>query len=149
MRIRMIVSLGAMVLGVSACGSAGAGKLLSEARPPTPVNVTVYVNDSRVSISPASLGAGPIVFVVTNQSSHAEALAISKAGQSRPIATTAPINPQGATQVAVDFRPGDYTVATDANGSTDAALAQLPPIRAASIHIGHERASSGGAVLQP
>jgi len=108
----------------------------------------VYVNDSRISVSPASVGAGPVVFTVTNQSSKAEALAISRSGQSSPIASTAPINPQGTTQLSVNFSPGDYTIATAARG-TDAQLTVAPAIRAASIRIGRERQSSSSQLLQP
>jgi len=53
-------------LVVSACGSAG-GQSPSASRPANPVNLTVYVNDSRVSVSPTRVGAGPITFIVTNQ----------------------------------------------------------------------------------
>ena len=152
MRIRMIgqLALGALILPacVPACGSTG-GKLASIARPPAPVNVAVYVNDSRVSVSPTSVGAGPVIFVVTNQASHAEALAISKSGASQAIASTAPINPQGTTQVSVDFRPGEYTIATAAHGRTDAQLTETSGIRSASIHIGRPRPSSANQLLQP
>jgi hypothetical protein len=148
MRIRVILVLGATALAVSACGSAG-GQSPSQSRPPTPVNLTVYVNDSKVSVSPAAVGAGPVVFIVTNQANSSESLAISKSGQGHPIASTAPINPQGTTQVSVNFKPGDYTIATAARGSTDASLATPSSIRAASIHIGRERASSANDVLQP
>jgi hypothetical protein len=148
MRIRMIGILGAGALAVTACGSVG-GQAPTQNRPPTPVNLTVYVNDSRVSVSPASVGAGPVVFIVTNQAGHAVALTISGAGQGRPLASTAPINPQGTTQVSVDFRPGDYTIATSPQGSTDASLSAPSAIRSASIHIGPKRAGSNSALLQP
>jgi hypothetical protein len=144
----MIGFLGAAALALSACGSAG-GQSPTVLRPPTPINLTVYVNDSRVSVSPTSVGAGPVVFVVTNQASHAEALAISASGKSNPLASTAPINPQGTTQVAVNFKPGDYTIATAPHGTTDASLAQPSPIHSASIHIGRERQSSSADLLQP
>ena len=140
--------MGACAFAATACGSVG-GKSPSVARPPAPINLTVYVNDARVSVSPETIGAGPVVFIVTNQSSRAEALAISRAGQNQPLASTAPINPQGTTQVAVDFRPGDYTVSTSSRGTTDAQLSQAPPIRSAQIHIGHERATSSNQLLQP
>ncbi len=148
MRIRLIGVVGASVLVLSACGSAG-GKSASQLRAPTPINLSVYVNDSRVSVSPSSVGAGPVVFIVTNQASRAEALAISRSRQGNPLARTAPINPQGTTQVAVDFSPGDYTVGTAARGGTEASLAQRSPIRSASIHVGHERKSSSAELLQP
>ncbi len=146
MRIRTIGQLAIIALVVSACGSAG-GQSPSVARPPNPVNLTVYVNDSHVSVSPAHVGAGPITFIVTNQASHAEALAISKGGST--LASTAPINPQGTTQVSVDFKPGEYTIATGAEGANDAQLSKQSSIRPASIHIGRERASSSNSVLQP
>lgn len=148
MRMRIVLILGATAVAVSACGSAG-GQSPSQARPPTPVNLTVYVNDSKVSVSPRAVGAGPVVFIVTNQASQSESLSISRSGQGHPIASTAPINPEGTTQVSVNARPGEYTVATAARGSTDADLATPTSIRAASIHIGRERASSANDVLQP
>jgi hypothetical protein len=118
-------------------------------RPPSPVNLTVYVNDSRVSVSPTSVGAGPVIFIVTNQASRAESLAISTAGGSQTVATTAPINPQGTTQVSVNFKPGDYTIATAPHGRTDAQLSESSPIRSVSIHIGRQRATSSNQLLQP
>jgi hypothetical protein len=146
MRTRTLGQLAITALIVSACGSAG-GKSASLSRPPNPINLTVYVNDSKVSVSPAKVGAGPITFIVTNQASHAEALAISMDGST--LASTAPINPQGTTQVSVDFKPGKYTIATGAQGRNDAQLSKQASIRPASIHIGRERASSSNSVLQP
>ena len=148
MRIRTIGQLTVCALIVSACGSTG-GKSASLARPPAPVNLAVYVNDSRVSVSPTSVGAGPVIFVVTNQASHAESLAISKAGASQALASTAPINPQGTTQVSLTFKPGEYTIATSAHGRTDAQLSEPSPIKSASIRIGRPRPSSGNQLLQP
>jgi len=133
-------------LVVSACGSAG-GQSPSASRPANPVNLTVYVNDSRVSVSPTRVGAGPITFIVTNQASHAESLAISMDGST--LASTAPLNPQGTTQVSVNFRPGHYTIATGDQGKNDAELSKQSSIRPASIHIGRERESSDNSVLQP
>jgi hypothetical protein len=89
------------------------------------------------------------VFIVTNQASHSEALAISKSGENHALASTAPINPQGTTQVSVDFKPGDYTIATGSHGSTDASLSAPSSIRSASIHIGRERQNSSSDLLQP
>jgi hypothetical protein len=147
MRIRTIGQLMVCGLVVSACGTAG-GKSASVLRPANPVNLTVYVNDSRVSVSPTTVGAGPVVFIVTNQARQAESLAISKPG-SGTLASTAPINPQGTTQVSVDFKPGDYTITTGSHGRTDAQRTQQSSIRPASIHIGRARGSSSNQVLQP
>jgi hypothetical protein len=133
---------------LAACGTTG-GKAASAPRPPTPVNLSVYVNASRVSVSPASAGAGAVVFIVTNQSSQAEALAIARAGGGSSLASTAPINPQGTTQVTVDLAPGQYTIGIAPHGASDAALSQGSSIQPASIHIGHARPSSSNQLLQP
>ncbi|HXO07572.1 MAG TPA: hypothetical protein VN880_06045 [Solirubrobacteraceae bacterium] len=146
MRIRIIAIVGACT-AVAGCGAAG-GTAPTQSRPPSPINLTVYVNDSRISVSPSRVGAGPVVFIVTNQASKAEQLAVSRPGMSSPIASTAPINPQGTTQVSVNFRPGDYTIATQRHG-TDAELSRQPSIRSASIHIGRERANGSDNLLQP
>lgn len=148
MRIRTFVIVGASTLAVSACGTAG-GSAATKVRPPTPVNLSVYVNNSRISVSPSRIGAGPVVFTVTNQANRSESLTIRGANQGRTLASTAPINPQGTTQVSVDFNPGDYTIATAPQGQTDADLAQPSSITPASIHIGRMRQSSSNSVLEP
>jgi len=148
MRIRTIGQVAASALVLTACGASG-GKSASVLRPPSPVNLSVYVNDSRVSVSPTSVGAGPVVFVVTNQSNHAQSLAISRAGGSQTLASTAPINPEGTTQVSVNFSPGTYTIAAAPHGQTEAQLSEPSGIASASIHIGRMRASSSNQLLSP
>ncbi|MGZ4305288.1 MAG: hypothetical protein ACXVEW_06645, partial [Solirubrobacteraceae bacterium] len=85
------------ILGVSAIALAGCGSsktFANRPRPPVPVNLTVYINNARVSVSPQAVGAGPIVFLVTNQAARAESLAIQRKGGAGTIANTGPINPQ-------------------------------------------------------
>ena len=135
---------------VSGCG--GTATFADKPRPPTPVNVTVYVNDTRVSVSPSSVGAGPVVFIVTNQASRSESLTILPPGGSTapPLADTGPISPQATAQVTVDFSSqGDYTIDAGTSGSTDAALANRGSIHSATLHIGAQRPSASNALLQP
>lgn len=145
MRIRTMGAMAITAAALSGCGSTG-GKSAAVLRPAAPVNLSVYISDSRISVSPSAVGAGQVVFIVTNQARHAEALAISRG--SHTLATTAPINPQGTTQVSVNTRPGTYTVATAPHG-TEAQQSQLSAIAAASVHVGHPRPSSSNQVLQP
>jgi hypothetical protein len=146
MGIRTISATAVTALALTSCGATG-GKSPTLARPASPINLSVYVNDSSVSVSPASVGAGPIVFIVTNQSSRSQALAISRGSDT--VASTAPINPQGTTQVTVNITPGNYTVGAAPRGQTDAQLTQQSSIRSASIHVGRQRSSSGNQLLQP
>ena len=132
-------------VAVSACGSTSSGA--TTPRPPAPVNLTVYVDNSRVSVSPRSVGAGPVAFIITNQANHAESLAVLRAGRDagQPLANTGPINPQATAQVTVDFTsPGTYSLST-AGGDSGSG----PSIRAALFHIGAPRASSDNQLLQP
>ena len=132
-------------LAVSACGSSSPAA--TAPRPPSPVNLTVFIDNSRVSVSPTIVGAGPVEFVITNQATQAESLAVLRSGASagQPLADTGPINPQATAQVTVNFSsPGSYSLATGDGGRGSASA-----IRAASIHIGAKRASSDNQLLQP
>jgi hypothetical protein len=134
---------------VSGCG--GGSHFANKPKPAIPVNLTVYINNSRVSVSPSSVGAGPVVFVVTNQASNAESLTISPSGNpSQPLANTGPINPQATAQVTVNFgSPGNYTIAAGPNASNDAAAATTHSIQSAALHIGPTRSSSSNLLYQP
>jgi hypothetical protein len=147
MRSTTFAILLASALAVSACG--GGTTFANKPRPPTPVNLTVYINDARVSVSPSSVGAGPVVFIVTNAASDTETLTVRAPGGGS-LANTGPINPQATAQVIVDFRdPGDYTVSTGKPGTTQAAQAAPSSIQSATLHIGASRPSGSNALLQP
>jgi hypothetical protein len=141
---RTIGMLAISALAVSACGASSQGA--TAPRPPAPVNLTVYIDNSRVSVSPTTVGAGPVAFIITNQASHAESLAILRSGSAagQPLANTGPINPQATAQVTVAFTsPGSYSLSTGGGGGSGSA------IRAASIQVGPPRSGSGEQVLQP
>lgn len=135
---------------VSACG--GTKHFANQARPPAPVNLTVFVNDQRVSVSPSSVGAGPVVFIITNQASNAESLSVTSSGasSSQPLADTGPISPQGTAQLTVDLKnPGHYTVGIAADSSTEAAASAPTGIRPALINVGNPRPASNNELNQP
>jgi hypothetical protein len=142
-------TVGIVALTLLAAGCGGGAHFANKSRPPTPVDSTVYINDARVSVSPNSIGAGPVVFTITNQASRTETLAFQRVDGGSTIASSAPINPQTTTQVTVDFKSGSYTVTTTSRGRSDAANATPSPIQAATLHIGPPRANSNGALLQP
>jgi hypothetical protein len=146
-------TLGTFALAVVALGGCGGGTHFADRpRPPAPVNMTVYVNDQRISVSPGSVGAGPVVFIITNQASNAESLEVTTSGGtgSPPLANTGPISPQATAQLSVDLQnPGDYTVGVTPAGSTQAAAAVPTGIRPALIKVGSPRASSNNDLQQP
>jgi hypothetical protein len=148
MRRTAFALLATGALALAGCG--GGAKFANKPRPATPVDLTVYINSQRVSVSPASVGAGPVILIVTNQASKTESLNVQRAGNSgSTLATTGPINPQETAQLTIDFGSGDYTVSTGKAGSTDATLAGASRIQPATLHIGRPRPSASNALLQP
>ncbi len=146
MRRTTFGTIAVTVAVVSGCGSSA--KFANKPRPATPVDLTVYVNDARVSVSPARVGAGEVIFIVTNQADKAESVTVNNTGGA--LASTGPIQPQGTAQVTVNLaQPGDYVVATAPSGQTQAELATTARIAPAAVHVGSPRPSSSNTLLQP
>jgi hypothetical protein len=138
----------ATALVATGCGSSGT--FANKPRPPAPVDLTVYINNQRVSVSPDSLGAGPINFIVTNQANKAQSLQIEASGASgTPVVDTGTINPQATATVTVDLKQGEYTMTTGTGGSSQAQHASNTGIHPARLHIGPSRPSGKDLLLQP
>jgi hypothetical protein len=140
-----IVAVSALV--IAGCG--GGAHFANKPRPATPVNLTVYINNSRVSVSPNSVGAGPVIFIITNQSSRTETVSFLPSAGGSSLASSAPINPQATGQVAINFSPGDYKVTTSQQAASDAAQTIPSSIQPALLHIGPPRQNANGVLLQP
>ena len=129
------------VLALGGCGSSSAD-YKNDPRPPGPIIVTGYIDDQRVSVSPRSLGAGPISLIVTNQTGTAQRVTLESAGATGTgpglKQVTAPISPRDTATLKADVKPGRYTVHV-AGGA----------IRAARLQVGAERASAQNDLLQP
>ncbi len=149
MRTRTFATITAAAVAVAGCR--GGSQLVNEPRPPAPVNLAVYVNDSRISVSPDTVGAGQIIFIVTNQASRTESLTVHPSGNpNRALASTGPINPEATAQVTVDLQgPRDYTIAAGKDGTNEAARATATPIEPGRLHVGRPRRSASNALLQP
>jgi hypothetical protein len=150
--MRKTTSLLLAVAAAAAAGCGSSGTFANKPAPPQPVNVTVYINNSKVSASPTKIGAGPVNLIVTNQSSQSESLTILPAGATagQALAKTGPINPQGTAQIQVNLSSeGDYTVATTAGGSSDAAGASSNSIQPVTIHVGAPRSGGSTQLLTP
>jgi hypothetical protein len=137
------------MFALAGCGSGGT--FANKTRPAAPVNLTVYIDNARVSVSPASVGAGEVIFIVTNQADSAQSLTIHPAADTtRSLGTTGPINPQATDQVTVDFtQPGSYTVTSSGTGGSQAVQATTHHIAPATLRVGAKRPGSNGQLLQP
>ena len=139
-RGRIYGGIAAALVSLAGCG--GGDDYANEPRPPAPINVTAAITDSRVSVSPQRFGAGPIVLVISNQSSSAQEVTFEtdELGGSQPGRTfsTTPINPRGTATLKVDVRQGDWRLRTGDGG-----------IRAAAVSVGRLRKTAQNELLQP
>ena len=142
--------LGLAAVTLTACGGSST-HFANVPRPPSPVNVTVYIDNHRVSVSPSATGAGPVVFIVTNQASQAVSMTILPSGvsASQAVADTGPISPQATAQIKVDMNRGSYLVATGQHGRSEAARATQTGIQPAVLRIGKERPSASNQLMAP
>jgi hypothetical protein len=123
-----------LALGLGACG--GGTHFANRPRPAIPVDLTVYVNNSHVSISPARVGAGPVILYVTNQASGPETVAIrSQTGST--LASSGAINRGQTAQISTNLR---------AQGSYSIAAGKISP---AHLQITKPRPNSDNALLEP
>jgi len=128
-------------LALGGCGS-GSADYKNSPRPPAPIVITGYIDDQRVSVSPRTLGAGPISLIVTNQTGAAQRVTLESAGATgsgpgiRQV--TAPISPQDTATLKVEVKPGRYSVHVGGDA-----------IRAARLSVGPERESAQNDLLQP
>ena len=103
--------IGIMVLAAGAIAGCGSGThFANQPAPPVPINMTVYINDQRVSISPTlgRRGAGrPDRHQPVEQGAVADRAARRRRRRGQPLADTGPINPQATTQLTVNLNtPG-------------------------------------------
>ena len=140
LRGRVYGGIAAALVTVAGCG--GGDDYTNDPRPPAPINVTAAITNQRVSVSPQRFGAGPIVLVISNQSSSAQEVTFEtdELGGSEPGRTfnTTPINPRGTATLKVEVRQGDWKLGTKDGG-----------IRAAAVSVGKERKSAQNELLQP
>jgi hypothetical protein len=121
-----------------ACGSENTS-YTNAPRPPSPINVTAAITNQRIEVSPRRFGAGPIVLIISNQSSDAQAVTFQTDGGEAGIRqTTSAINPAGTAQLQMDVDQGSYQLSV-ADRS----------IRPASVRVGGPRPSAQHALLQP
>ena len=137
--VRVLVVV-VLALGVVSCGAES--DYANKPRPPAPISVTAAIDKTRIRVSPPSFGAGPIVFIISNQSGadqkvtfESDELGAETGGIRRATGT---IEPRSTAQLKVDAAEGAYTLsASDGN------------VAPATIEVGKRRRSSQNDLLLP
>jgi hypothetical protein len=138
MRMLSVGALSAVAIVIAGCG--GSGSYANDPRPPAPITVTAAIRPEGLIISPARIGAGPILLIVTNQTSRSQTVTVSQntSATSNSADSTGPINPQGVGQLKVDLVEGHYTIKASQSSVSPAVLA-----------VGRPRPSAQNELLQP
>ena len=124
------------VVSLTALGCGGNSARTSNLRPPTPINIGVEIGDDEISASPGKFGAGPIVMVVSNQSSATQTLTIEGP---RLRQSVGPISPEDTATLKVTVEQGEYTLT--AGGASS--------IKPGRLSVGTKRPSAQNRLLQP
>jgi hypothetical protein len=131
-------SAAAMLAAGAACALAGCGgggdDYANKPRPATPINVTAAISDKKISISPKQFGGGPVVFIISNQTTKEQTLTLETdelgGAQGGIKQSTDPIAPRGTGTLKADMRKGSYAVSVR-NGPSPASLEVGPPRKSA------------------
>jgi hypothetical protein len=130
---------GAVALtGLSGCGDND--KFANKPRPPVPLQLTGVITDSRVTVSPNRVGAGPVTITVSNQTQRSHTITLE--GESIR-ETIGPVNPLDTGRIQQTLAQGTY------ESRAGSSQAMPKEIRAARLQIGPPRKSSSGDVLLP
>jgi hypothetical protein len=129
-------TLAALAVLSLAYGCGNTDERTSNLRPPTPINVSVAVGDEEISASPSKFGAGPIVLVVSNQSSSSHTLTIDGPEVKQSVG---PISPQDTATLKVTVKPGDHTLSID----------DAPGVTPERLTVGPKRPSAQNKLQQP
>ena len=138
----MLGALSAMALVIAGCGSDGDG-YDNASRPPAPVSISIAITDGRIGVSPAEIGAGPVVLLISNQSDRSRDVTLTASDGSDGScvdsdASSGPINPQGVARMQLPLVEGTCEVSV-ADGT-------IEPTR---LTAGPERESAQQDLLQP
>lgn len=143
MRTRILGALSATALAIAAAGCGTSHDYANASRPPAPVSVSVGIVGGRIAVSPARVGAGPVVLLIANESGRSRDVTLRGAAGTGSAcvtdeASSGVINPQGAARLQLPLVEGVCEVGV-ADGT-------LPPAR---LTVGPQRDSAQQDLLQP
>lgn len=142
------VTLALCALLVAGCGSTAPLSFKGKSRPSPPVDVSVYVNNQHVLVSPAKIGAGPVLFLVTNQSTQSEDLCVGPAPPHKGCVVYFPtIDPGSTAQTTGEIKRGKYWLEVNTIGNDHRPPREIT--KRGQLLAGAPREAGDSALLQP
>ena len=112
----------------------------NEARAPLRLALTGVIQEDKVTVSPASVGAGPVEITISNQTDRERTITLE--GESIT-EQQGPVLPGDTATIQKTLAPGSYEVRA---GSEKAVRKEIQP---AVLRIGKERRNSNNELLLP
>jgi hypothetical protein len=137
MTVRACAGLAVVAALFAGCGDED---FKNEARAPVRVALTGVIQDDKVTVSPAKIGAGPVEITISNQTDSVRTITL--AGESIT-EQQGPVQPGDTATIQKTLAPGSYEVRA---GSEKAVRKEIQP---AVLQIGKERKNSNNDVLLP
>ena len=132
-----LVPAGLLLALAAGCGNETTH--VNDDRPASAVNVTASIVDGELTVSPTQFGAGPVRFLVTNQTDEPLRLTFETAGSEAGTTARSPsIAPGSVASLQADTEEGEYEL----RASDEA----IPPV---AISVGAPRPSGQDELLQP
>jgi hypothetical protein len=135
-RVSFAVAFAAL-LSAAGCGD---DDFVNNPRPPVPVGLSGVIQEDKVTVSPAKVGAGQVTITISNQTAGPKSITLEGSGTTE---TVGPVGPLDTAEITRTLEPGDYEVRA---GSERALRREIKP---ATLAIGEERESSSGDLLLP
>ena len=140
MRVRRAASLVAGTLCVVALAGCGGDDFKNKPRPASTLELTGVIQKDKVTVSPASFGAGPVLLTISNQTKEAHTVTLEGESLRERVG---PINPLDTATIQANVDSGTYEVRA---GSSQAVVEEIQP---AELDVGESRGDSNDQLLLP
>jgi hypothetical protein len=137
LRVRACAGLAVVAALIAGCGE---DDFKNEARAPVRLALTGVIQDDKVTVSPAKIGAGPVEITISNQTDSVRTVTLEGESISE---RQGPVQPGDTATIQKTLEPGSYEVRA---GSKKAVRKEIQP---AVLTIGKERANSNNDLLLP
>jgi hypothetical protein len=138
--VRLAASLVAGTMCVVALGACGGEDFKNRPRPANALELSGVIQEDKVTVSPNSFGAGPVLITISNQTKEAHTVTLEGESLRERVG---PINPLDTATIQANVDTGNYEVRA---GSARAVAKEIQP---AELDVGESRGDSNDQLLLP